>query len=167
VRSAGILRHIAANRAGLLARGIGGIEELLILDRQRDVEIDDARLHHRAFVGEVEFEDAVHARERDNDPALARDRSAAQARARAAPHHRNAVIARQLHDRRDVARRPGKDDHVRAVLVHASVVFVQHQVLGAVEDASWTQQLHQPVFDSGRDHDASRRWLRAEARAAP
>ena len=52
VRSAGILRHVAADGAGALAGGIGRVEVAAALDRQRDVEIDDAGLYHRPLVFE-------------------------------------------------------------------------------------------------------------------
>ena len=87
VRAAGIFRDIAADSAGFLAGRIGREIQPEMRDVFRELQIDHARLHHRAHVFRVDFEDAVHARENDDKSALGRDRAAAQSGARAARHH--------------------------------------------------------------------------------
>ena len=89
VRAAGILRDIAADGAGLLAGGIGREVQPEMRDMFRELQVDHAGLHHRALVLNVNFQDAVHAREGDHDAALLQNRAAAQSGTSAARHHGN------------------------------------------------------------------------------
>ncbi len=104
VRPARVLRHIAADGAGLLAGGIGRVEISVALHRLRDFQIHHARLQHRALVREIDLDNAIHARERDHDAARARDHAAAQSGARAAADNRDAVLAGDPNQRRYLVR---------------------------------------------------------------
>ena len=84
MRAAGIFGDVAADAARGLRRGIGGVEIALREDAGGDVEIDDAGLDDDAGVGEIDFEDAVHAREADDDAVFDGERAAAEAGAGAA-----------------------------------------------------------------------------------
>ncbi len=84
MRAAGIFGDIAADAARGLRRGIGRVEIALRLDAVGDVEIEDAGLDDDAGVGEIDFEDAVHAREADDDAVFDGERAAAEAGAGAA-----------------------------------------------------------------------------------
>ena len=95
VRTAGILGDVAADGAGALAGWIGRVKVAAALNGERDVQIDHAGLDNGALIVEVDFEDAVHAREGDHEPALERDRAAGQSGARAAADHRHIELARQ------------------------------------------------------------------------
>ena len=124
VRTAGILRDVAADGAGALAGRIRRIEVSLTLHRQRNVQVHYSRLHHGALVFEIDFENPVHSREPDHHAALARNRPAAQSRSRAAADHRDCVLVGQFHDRNHVLRRPWKDHQVRPPLIDAAVILV-------------------------------------------
>ena len=79
VRAARVLGHVAADRADLLARRIGRIEEPVGLDGAGDVEIRDAGLHDHSLRFEVDLEDrgpCVTARSRRRPQRAARHRRA-------------------------------------------------------------------------------------------
>ena len=57
VRAAGVLGDVAADRADLLAGGVGRVEEAVRRDRAGDVEVRDARLDDDALALEVDLED--------------------------------------------------------------------------------------------------------------
>ena len=82
MRAAGILGDVAADRAGLLARGIGGVEEAELRDRRRELGVHDPGLHDRDPVLGVDLEDPVHAGAFDEDRALRRVGAAREARSR-------------------------------------------------------------------------------------
>ena len=84
VGAAGVFGDVAADAADGLRGGIGGVEIALREDAGGDVEIDDAGLDDDAGVGEIDFEDAVHAREADDDAVFDGERAAAEAGAGAA-----------------------------------------------------------------------------------
>ena len=133
VGTAGVLGHVAANGAGALAGGVGRIEVAAGFDRQRDIQIDHARLHHRALVFEIDFENAVHAREGDHNAAAAGDGAARKARPGAAPHHRHLKFARDANDGGYFLGGARERHQVRRVLLGAAIVLVESEILRAVE----------------------------------
>ncbi len=104
VRSAGVGGDVAADRRDQLRGGIGRVEESARRGITRQLSIDQAGLHARAPVLRVELENAVHAREREDDSALHRHGAAAEPGSRAARDDRFAAIAGDLDDGADVAR---------------------------------------------------------------
>ena len=109
MRAAGVLGDVAADGADRLRRRVGRVEIAAGARRAGDVRIDDARLDDDARVGNVHFEDAVHARQADDDAALDRQRAAAQARARAARDKGKPVAVADAHDGLHLIRRAGQD----------------------------------------------------------
>ena len=105
VRAAGVVRDIAADGAGLLARGIGRVVEALGSHRPREVEVDQARLDHGDLVVVVHLEHAVHPHQRDHEAALGGETSSREPRARAAGHEGQRFPVGELHDRPRPARR--------------------------------------------------------------
>ncbi len=103
MRSAGILGHVAADGAGLLAGGIGCEVKPEMRHMLGELQIDHARLHDGALVLDVDFQNAVHAGEGDHDAARLRDRAAAQSGAGAARHDGNASSRSHSHDLRKPA----------------------------------------------------------------
>ena len=67
----------------------------------------DVRLDDGEEIGLVDFEDAVHALEREHDAAAARHGAAGIARARAARHDRHAVLDAEPDHRGDFGVEPG------------------------------------------------------------
>ncbi len=88
VGAAGVFGDVAADGAGLLAGGIGREVEPEMRDMLRELQVDHPGLHYGALVLNVNLENAVHAREGDDNAALLRDRAATQSRACPARHHR-------------------------------------------------------------------------------
>ena len=87
----GVLRHVAADRAGDLRRRIGRIIEPGMLDCLRDGEIGDARLDHRDAVVEIDFFDTVELGHAEQHAILKRQSSARQRGTGAARHHFDAL----------------------------------------------------------------------------
>ena len=121
VRPAGVGRHVAADRAGPLARRIGGVVIAGALEGVGEPDVDHARLDDGVAVAEVDLEDLLHPREHDHHAAADRQAAAGQARARPARQERHVVLVADLHDRGHVARscaetrpRPGSSSRSRS-----------------------------------------------------
>ena len=99
VRAAGVLGHVAADRADLLAGRVGRVVVAVRRDRAGDLEVRDARLDDDAAAVEVDLEDAAHPRERDHDAAGDGQRAAREAGAGAARDERHAVGVAGAHAR--------------------------------------------------------------------
>src|SRR5947207_3293356 len=84
VRPAGVVRDVAADRARLLARGIGRVVVALRADLPREVQVHEAGLDDGDLVVLVDLEDAIHPHERDDDAALGGEAPAGEPGARAA-----------------------------------------------------------------------------------
>ncbi len=132
MRSAGIFRDVSADGAGLLARRIGREMEPTVRHGNAEVEIHHAGLHRGALVFDVHFEDAVHARKNDHDPALSRERPAGEAGAGTASNERRFVLVRELDDADYVFGAAREDHALRAGYFDRAIVFVEKQVLGLV-----------------------------------
>ena len=75
VRSTRVLRNVAADRAHLLARRVGCIEEAVGRNGLAHLKVRDPWLDDHPPRGEIDLEDPVHPGERDDDPI--RDRESA------------------------------------------------------------------------------------------
>jgi hypothetical protein len=84
VRSTGVFGEVAADGADALRRWIRSVEEACGFDSLCDLRVRYSGFDGDAGVVEVDCEDAVHARERDDDAAFLRERSSAEARSGAA-----------------------------------------------------------------------------------
>ncbi len=122
MHAAGILRDIAADRAGDLGGGIGGVVKALRLDRAGDREIGDTRFDDRETVGEVDLLDFVELHHRDEHAVLERQGAPRERGSSAPRHHLHIVfvaIGEQLLDLRDGFR---QDDHHRQGTVGGQAV---------------------------------------------
>ena len=128
MRTAAVIRDVAADGAGLLRRGVG--RELITarLEKGGEFEIDHPRLHATAVVARVDLENFLHPC-RDQDDAAAHGRGAARkAGARAARDDRNLLARRQLYDGDDLLRGGRQDNDIRAVRVHdAAIRVISHE----------------------------------------
>ena len=113
MRAAGILRHVPADGADTLRRGIGRVVVAVGTDPFTDIEVDHAGLHAHPAVLEIDLQDAAHARRADDDAAGDRQRSARESCARTARHDRQPRLARDLHDLDDFLCRRRKHDNAR------------------------------------------------------
>ena len=157
VRATGIFRHIAADRAGFLAGGIGCKVEAVRLGGKREVEIDDAGLHHGALIFRVDRENAIHARENDHDATDARERSARKAGAGAAADDGDVVLHREFDDLRDLLRGGGKDDDVRATFFDRPIVLVEQDVFRLKQNGGRTEKLFE-IAKKASVHSERLRW---------
>ena len=131
VQATRILGHIAADRAYRLRRGIGGVEVIRRRTRAVTSEIDDARLDDDAPIGQVHFEDAVHARQADDDAVGDGQRAAAQPRSRSARNKRNPLAMADAHDRLHLLRRSRQEHGARHhAEVCQAVAFIGMQIDG-------------------------------------
>ena len=113
VRAARVLRHVAADRAHLLARRIGRVEEAVGRDGLADVEVRHAGLDDDALRREVDLENPLHPGERDDDAVGDRERAAGEAGAGAAGDERYALAGADPDDPLHLCRRAGEDDELR------------------------------------------------------
>jgi len=134
VRAAGVFGDVAADGAGSLAGGIGREVESGVGDGGGQIGIDDAGLDDGALIFDVEFDNAIHAREGNDDAAVARERAAGESRASPASDDGNVMAIGDFDDANDVGSVAGKDDAIGARDFDGAVVFVEQQVFRAAED---------------------------------
>src|SRR5580704_1855988 len=91
VWAARILSDVAANGTGFLAGRIGRKVQAQMCHTVRQYLVDYARLDDSAHVLRVDFQNAVHAREDDENTAFDRNGTSAQTGASAARHNRNTL----------------------------------------------------------------------------
>ena len=133
--SARVLRDVAADRAHLLARRIGRVEVAVVGDRPRDVEVRDAGLDDDALAREVDLEDPVEARDRDDDPVRDWERATREAGPRAAGDERDAVARAETHHRLHLLGRARKHDARRlGAPARQPVAVVGRELLGLGDD---------------------------------
>ena len=118
----------------------------------RELQVHHARLHHGALVLDVDFENAVHAREGDHDATLLRNRAAAKSGAGAARHHGNVLGGGQPHDLGNLFGVLRKDNSAGRALADARVILVQHEVFGAVQDGIASGDLAEMIDKAGQVH---------------
>ena len=105
VRAAGVVGDVAADGAGLLARGVGRVVEALRPHRPREVQVDQPRLDHGDLVVVVDLEHAVHPHQRDHEAALGGQAAAGEPGAGAARDEGHALAVGELDERPRPARR--------------------------------------------------------------
>src|SRR5215212_7828905 len=96
--AAGIFGDVAADGASFLAGWIRREKEPMAERFLGELEIDHARFNQRGAVFAVDFEDAVHPRQADDDPALLRHRATGETGPGAARDDRQTSLASQSHD---------------------------------------------------------------------
>src|ERR1035441_1918222 len=89
MRAARVLRHVASDAAHRLGRWIGSIEESLWSNPLRDLRVNHTRLNHYARIRDINFQDAVHAHQTDDNATFDRQCATAQSRARTPGHKRD------------------------------------------------------------------------------
>ena len=103
VGAAGVLGEVAADRADLLARGVGGVEIPLAGDCAGYVEVRHSGLDDDTLTLDVDLDDSVHPRERDDDAVRDRQRATREPRPRAAGDEGDAFAGAQAQHRLHLA----------------------------------------------------------------
>ena len=81
VRAARVFRHVSANAADTLRRGIGRVEKAMGRNPSGHFQVDHARLYRHPCVRQVHFEDTVHTCQADHYSVLDWQGASAQSRA--------------------------------------------------------------------------------------
>ena len=134
VRAARVLRHVSADGARLLARGVRRVPQAVGGRRLRDVQVDHAGVDQGRLARSVDLMDAAHPGQRQQQAPVGGNRAAAQTRACAPGHHRQLVFVGYGDHPRRLLRRGWKDHHLRQRPVHGGVVLVGQQLVRAVKD---------------------------------
>ena len=136
VRAAGVGGDVAADRAGALARRVGGVVEAVRLEVVGQPEVDDARLDDGVAVAIVDFEDPLHPRQAIMTPPPTGRQP--PARLVPAPRGTNGTSSslQSLTICDDLLGRGREDDDVGLVLLDGvAVALVDEQFAGRGEDA--------------------------------
>ena len=113
------------------------------LDGASEVRVDQTCLHGGTLVFEVDFQDAVHAREGDHDAAGAGKCAAGKARACATADDGSVALSSEFDDTGDLFRSGGKNDRVGPAFFHPK----RHIRKGAGPRAGGGQHLGQQAFE--------------------
>ncbi len=131
MRAAGIFGDVAADAANGLRTRIGSVEIILRRDAGGDVQIDDAGLDDDVGVGEIDFEDAIHAREADDEAVFDGERAAAEAGAGAAGYEGNFFAMAEAEDGLDFSGGVGeKNGAGHGAEIGEGVAFVGVELVG-------------------------------------
>ncbi len=128
VGTAGVLRHVAAQRGCLLAGGVG---QVLIAQRGQGIaefQVEHARLDARPEIGDVHLENPVHPDHLDHDAALDGNGAAGEIRAPTARNKGNTELVADLDHPRDLLGGGHEDNRVRAPLLQIRIVLVELEV---------------------------------------
>jgi hypothetical protein len=134
VRAAGVFGDVAADGAGFPTGRIGGEVETVRFGGAGELVIDDARLDDGALIFDVEFENAIHAREDEHHAAGAGERAAGKSRAGAAANDGEMVLCGEFDDARDMIRCCWKNDDVGTAFFNGAVVLEKKKILGPVKN---------------------------------
>jgi hypothetical protein len=160
VRPARILADVAADRARLLARRIGGIEQSVLHARVRQVDVDQAGLHARVAVLDVELEHIAHARETDHDAAGDGSCSTGKPRPRAAADDGDLLAMQHAHHSRGFVGGARQQDELGLLLEHREPVrLVRKDQRRPIDEPARPDDRSQLVDDL-RVH-AARPWVRS------
>jgi len=133
VRAAGVFGDVAADGGGFLAGGIRCEVEASVFDSPGNVEVYDAGLDDSALIIEIEFENAIHAREDEHESAGTGERTAGEAGAGAATEDGHVVLGGEADNLGDFGGGAREGDEVGAPFFDGAVVFVEDEVFGTGE----------------------------------
>ena len=134
VGAARIFGDVPADRAHLLARGIGRVVVAERRDLTRDLEVGDARLDGHPLIRDIDAQNAIEPRQRDHHAARDGQRAAGQSGAVAASDERHLLARAQSHDGLHLGRRRGQHDGRRhRAQVRQRVALVGQQLERIVE----------------------------------
>ena len=125
-----ILGDVAADRAGNLARRIGGVVKAMRRGRFADREVADARLNRRGAGMRIDLYDPIELRQRQQHAGAMGQCAARQACASAAGYHRDRACMTEPKHLRDLDLRLREDDNHRQLTVqHEAIALVRLRLL--------------------------------------
>jgi len=140
VRAAGVFCDVAADGAGFPTGRVGGEIKTVRCGCAGEFVVDDAGLDEGALIFDVEFENAIHAREDEHHAAGACERAAGKSRAGAATDDGDVILCGELCDARNVFGGMGKNDEVRAAFFDGAVVLIKKKILGPVKNGRGAEE---------------------------
>ena len=118
----------------------------------RELEVNHSGLYHSALIFNVDFEDAVHARESDNDAALLRNRASTETGACPARDDGNILGRGQPYNLGNLFSVLRENYGAGRAFANAGIVFVQHQVFGTIKDSIASGNLAELIDKAGQVH---------------
>src|SRR5579863_4082599 len=106
-----------------------------MFDGAGDVEIHDSWLNDGALIFEVEFENAIHAREDEHQSAGTCERATGEPGAGAATENRDVMLRGDPDDLRDFGGCGRENNYIGAAFFDGAVVFVEDEIFGAGENS--------------------------------
>jgi len=137
-RTTGIAGDVTANGGVAVAGWVRGVEQTLFFDNSLQVGSYNTGLHMSGGIHRVDFQDTVHARQRQYDPTLERHCSSSQTRTHAARHQRQARYRGDTHSLADLLGCAREQHQVGAVVFEGTVKAVNCQVFWAGQHAVLT-----------------------------
>ena len=122
VHAAGIFRHVAADGAGDLRRGIGRVVEAGLLDRLGHRQVGHARLDHGHAVCEVDLANAIELGHAEKDAVLERQGTTRERGAGPARHHLDAFGVAERKHAAHLLRRLGQHHHHGELAIRSQAV---------------------------------------------
>ena len=155
MRAPRIFRDVSADSANGLRRRIGGIKIFLRLDDAGDVEIEDAGFDDDAGVRDVDFKDAIHAHEAEDDAVRDGERAAAQARAGATRDEGNFFAVADADDGLDLLSGRRKQHSAgHDAKIGEAVAFVGVELFGGRNEAAAAHNGAELIEDGLVQHGA-------------
>ena len=134
MHAAGVFSHVAANRAGDLAAGVGRVIQAQRRRRFANGQVAHAALHPGGARQRVHFQNFVELGQRQGDATGMRHRPPRQAGARPARHHRHAQRMAAAQHRLHLRLGLGQGNHQGALTVGGqAVAFIRRGVFSLVE----------------------------------
>ena len=162
---AGILGHIAADGAGNLRRGIGGVIQAIRCGSFGNGEIAHAGLNHRAAGVGVDVQDLLEARKRQDQPETVRLGATRQTGSSAPRHQGHALDRADLEDFQHLRLGFRQHHHHRHLPQRGhAVAFVGTQILHIVEQARRRHDARQRIHQAGFVHPREIRVCGTESR---
>lgn len=152
VRSPGVLGNIPADAADRLRGRVRGIKVSLWLDPAGNVQIDHPGFHNHPRILKVNFENAIHPRQANDNAVENRQRSAAQARSRTAGDKGNALSMTDADNRLQLGSIGGQQDREgHDAKIRQPVAFVGVQLFRRTDEAGRTND-RSKLFEDGGFH---------------
>jgi hypothetical protein len=154
VHAAGVLRHVAADRAGDLRGGVGRVIEIVLCDGFGNRQVANPGLDHCGARQRIDVLDAVEFGQNQQNRAVDRQCARGKSGAGAACHHRHLVLMAKSQDGRDLRFVLRNRHHVRGVAIGRQPVGLERQQVLAFMQHAMRGQLLAQFGEEGRSEHA-------------